>query len=71
MEQHHPRGIVARVKDALGIVGGQAAPPSDFPSEDSAKALQTERLRREVGEYPEEKSALELNAESARLEDGE
>jgi len=31
----------------------------------------TERLRREVGEYPVRKSALELNAESARAEDGE
>jgi hypothetical protein len=36
----------------------------------TAQALQTERLKREVGEEPREKTALELNAESARAEDG-
>ncbi len=89
MEQ--PKGIVDRVKDALGITGAPTdrdpppipLPDRDiafegdagiYPPEDSLRAardLETERLRREVGEYPREKSAIERNAESARREDGE
>jgi hypothetical protein len=35
----------------------------------TARALETERLKREADEHPEPKGAFELNAESARAED--